>query len=284
MQGGRSAPSIRRRLSYRTPTLNPLGRLSRWRGTSPAARHSRNRQIENPMPKQKQKGPVSKPEQKKYIPSDADHKTVGEYFERRRSVDSAVTIAVSQDDAGRISGIRIEPNVGEYEDDSGAATVACARLALSTGIAGDQAARYLLGQIFGIERGGNDADFMRRTTEAALEIMAEMKPRDPAEGLLLAQMIATHNSIMTMHAKIRTNTSVELFQSDSGLWVTMERTYASQLEALARYRSQGKQKVPVVHKYVDQRDQSVEVAAENAQVNFPNPATGGGGKQEKASQ
>lgn len=85
----------------------------------------------------------------------------------------------------------------------------------------------------------------------------DLKPRDQAETLLVAQMGTVHMAIMNF-AKLLGN--VNSFQQQESLvssWTKLLRTYTTQIETLKRYRSGGEQKITVQHVNVNEGAQAI---------------------------
>jgi hypothetical protein len=85
-----------------------------------------------------------------------------------------------------------------------------------------------------------------------------LKPADEIEGMLAAQMVATHNAAMECfrRAMIREQTfegrREALNQANK-----LTRSYTTLLEALNRHRGKGQQKVTVEHVHVHQGGQAI---------------------------
>ena len=77
-----------------------------------------------------------------------------------------------------------------------------------------------------------------------------MRPRDEAEAMLIAQMIATHELAMTFARRLKRTENIPQQDSAVNGLTKLTRTYAAQMEALKRYRSGGEQKMTVQHVHV----------------------------------
>jgi hypothetical protein len=109
---------------------------------------------------------------------------------------------------------------------------------------------------------------------AALAAMHGIGPRDEAEALLAAQMVATHTAAMSALRRLKGAENIPQQDSNGNLAVKLLRTYALQLEALARYRGKGQQKVIVEHVHVHSGGQAIVGA-----VNSHTPPGGGGAEK-----
>jgi hypothetical protein len=105
---------------------------------------------------------------------------------------------------------------------------------------------------------------------AALAAMHGMTPKDEAEAMLVAQMLATHSAAMIALRRLKAAENIPQQDSNGNLAVKLLRTYAIQLEALARYRGKGQQTVRVEHVHVHSGGQAIVGAV----------ATGGRGTDE----
>jgi hypothetical protein len=84
-----------------------------------------------------------------------------------------------------------------------------------------------------------------------------MRPRDEAEAMLIAQMIATHELAMTFARRLKRIENIPQQDSAVNGLTKLTRTYAAQMEALKRYRSGGEQKMTVQHVHVAEGGQAI---------------------------
>ena len=80
-----------------------------------------------------------------------------------------------------------------------------------------------------------------------LSVVKGIEPRDQVEAMLAAQMAATHNAIMTFARRLAHVDTLAQQDSAERAYNKLARTFASQVEALKRYRSAGEQTVRVEH-------------------------------------
>ena len=78
-------------------------------------------------------------------------------------------------------------------------------------------------------------------------------PRDETEAMLAAQMVATHNLTMATARQVMDARGPEQDLA-STRYNKLARTYATQVEALKKYRSGGEQTVKVLHQHVTVND------------------------------
>ena len=104
-------------------------------------------------------------------------------------------------------------------------------------------------------------------------IVAGVAPRDTTEALLATQMAAIHNSVILMTTRLtRARTIAEQDSAERAL-NKLARTFALQVEGLARYRNGGRPKVVVEHVTVAGgdylMDNTVEQKPEPVQEQLP---------------
>ncbi|WP_247551697.1 hypothetical protein [Bradyrhizobium sp. 138] len=94
--------------------------------------------------------------------------------------------------------------------------------------------------------------------EGVLVGMLCMKPQDEFEGMLMAQMIGTHNAAMECHRRAMLPEQPFVGRSEALTQANkLSRTFATLLEALNRHRGKGQQKVTVEHVHVHAGGQAV---------------------------
>lgn len=99
----------------------------------------------------------------------------------------------------------------------------------------------------------NGADIIGNAIVAANALHAE----SPAEGMLIAQMIAVHNSAMEAMRRMHNVEMLEHFNSYSNQANKLMRTFTAQMEALKRYRQKASQTVRVDHVHVNEGGQAI---------------------------
>ena len=104
-------------------------------------------------------------------------------------------------------------------------------------------------------------------------LMLEMKPQDAFEGLLIAQMAATHNQAMDCLSRAEQTATVAHREMYLRFADRFLRTYTIQMEALSKHRRGGQQKVVVEHVHVHEGGQAFVGNIENHR--------GGGGDANK---
>ena len=103
----------------------------------------------------------------------------------------------------------------------------------------------LLKQLCNVGSHGKTAD--EKGLNFMLSVVKGIEPRDQVEAMLAAQMAATHNATMTFARRLAHVDTLAQQDSAERAYNKLARTFASQVEALKRYRSAGEQTVRVEH-------------------------------------
>jgi hypothetical protein len=112
------------------------------------------------------------------------------------------------------------------------------------------AADWLLGHLLNATHRDKSKPVDQATLNGALATLHGLAPRDEAEAMLCAQMIATHAGAMEMLRSAMQADYADHFERCSNFATKLLRTYTAQMEALKRYRSGGEQKMTVEHVHV----------------------------------
>jgi len=113
----------------------------------------------------------------------------------------------------------------------------------------------LLAQLANAATKGEIVD--ERQLNFMLTMVTGIEPRDQVEAMLAAQMAAVHNATMTFARRLNHVDNIPQQASAERAFNKLARTFASQLEALKRYRSTGKQTVRVEHVTVNEGGQAI---------------------------
>jgi hypothetical protein len=113
----------------------------------------------------------------------------------------------------------------------------------------------LIDQIITASSKGGTIDKPR--SEFALAVVQAIDPRDEVESMLAAQMAAVHMATMVMARRLNHAETIPQQDSAGSLLNKLARTYASQAEALKKYRTGGEQKITVQHVTVNDGGQAV---------------------------
>jgi hypothetical protein len=88
-------------------------------------------------------------------------------------------------------------------------------------------------------------------------VVKGVKPRDQVEAMLAAQMAAVHMTTMTFARRLAHVDNIPQQDSAERAFNKLTRTFATQMEALKRYRTGGEQKVTVRHVSVSEGGQAI---------------------------
>src|SRR5947208_5263640 len=92
----------------------------------------------------------------------------------------------------------------------------------------------------------------------AIAAMMGIKPADEMEGMLAAQMVATHNAAMECYRRAMIDEQTfEGRRENLNQANKLTRSYATLMEALNRHRGKGQQKVTVEHVHVHSGGQAI---------------------------
>jgi hypothetical protein len=95
-----------------------------------------------------------------------------------------------------------------------------------------------------------DANFM-------LSVVKGLQPKDQLEAMLATQMAAVHMATMTSARRLARAETISQLDSAERAFNKLTRTFATQLEALKRYRTGGEQKGTVQHVTVSEGGQAI---------------------------
>jgi hypothetical protein len=87
-------------------------------------------------------------------------------------------------------------------------------------------------------------DYLETLKNITIE-MQGIAPKDQIEGMLAAQMIATHHAAMNCYRIAAKSEMIDSMNIAFNSANKLLRTYAMQMEALNRYRGKGQQKITV---------------------------------------
>jgi hypothetical protein len=104
-------------------------------------------------------------------------------------------------------------------------------------------------------RGGQEIDEV--AFNFMLSVIQGVQPRDQLEAMLAAQMAAVHVASMTFARRLRHVENIAQQDSAERAFNKLTRTFATQMEALKRYRTGGEQKVTVQHVSVAEGGQAI---------------------------
>jgi hypothetical protein len=111
-----------------------------------------------------------------------------------------------------------------------------------------------LAQLTNVGSQGREPD--ERGMNFMLSIVKGVEPKDQVEAMLASQMAAVHMATMTFARRLAHVDNIAQQDSAERAFNKLARTFATQIEALKRYRTGGEQKVTVRHVTVN-ADQAV---------------------------
>jgi hypothetical protein len=103
-----------------------------------------------------------------------------------------------------------------------------------------------------------EAERTHRQQSASLSLLAGVEPKDELEGMLAAQLLASHNAAMECYRRAMiSEQTFEGRKENLNQANKLSRTHATLLEALNRHRGKGQQKVTVEHVHVHEGGQVI---------------------------
>ena len=105
--------------------------------------------------------------------------------------------------------------------------------------------------------GGRGQDINERGLNFMLSVIKGTEPRNQLEAMLAAQMAAVHMASMTFAGRLAHVDDMPQQDSAERAFNKLTRTFATQMEALNRYRTGGEQKVTVQHVSVAEGGQAI---------------------------
>ena len=103
-----------------------------------------------------------------------------------------------------------------------------------------------------------DPDTRQRQLTATVGALAGIDPRDELEGMMAAQLLASHNAAMECYRRAMIpDQSREGRRENLDQANRLSRTFAALVESLNRHRGKGQQKVTVEHVHVHAGGQAV---------------------------
>ena len=113
----------------------------------------------------------------------------------------------------------------------------------------------------------SNEEMRQQQYQAALTAMMGIKPADEIEGMMAAQMVATHEAAMECFRRAMLGEqSFEGRRENLNQANKLVRSYATLIEALNRHRGKGQQRVTVEHVHVHQGGQAIVGAIQGGGV------------------
>ncbi len=176
---------------------------------------------------------------------EAEANALRELGQRQREARPAPRAKVG---AGKDGGVTLEI---DHEDEA----VGMLLLANAFGCASANALSSILNQLVQVAATGQKPS--QQAMDFLIATASEIKPRDPVESMLAIQMAAAHLAVIRhsrMLAHVETLPQLEVQERTVN---KLMRTFATQTEALRKYRSGGQQHVEVRHVHVNEGGQAI---------------------------
>ena len=204
----------------------------------------------------------SAPSPTPYTPSDREVQAARRVMERRAltAPPPSFNIEVAAPNCVNISADHQDPAINYF------------LLADAFGTGDYELADGLLKQLAGASRLGKTVT--KQELDFMLCLVRGLNPRDETEALLACQMAAIHNATMVAASRLNRVETVPQQDSASNMLNKLARTFASQVEALKKYRSAGEQTIKVQHVTVNDGGQAI----------VGNVSRGGGGTDKNGGQ
>jgi len=98
----------------------------------------------------------------------------------------------------------------------------------------------------------------QKSMKKFFKAMAELKPRNGFEGMLISQMICVYESAMAcFEVANRNKQHPDIFIKRQNQGVKLMRLYSQLLETLDKHRNKGKQKMTVEHVHINKGGQAI---------------------------
>lgn len=129
----------------------------------------------------------------------------------------------------------------------------------TTGMASPLAGVHLLSQVMGAqpEQGCKAPSNGLEALNRQAELLHSIGPKDGLEGLLAAQMVASHNMSMEFSRRAMASSDPKAIDLNINRATKLQRAFVAQTEALNKLRRGGKQTIQVQHVNVGQGGQAV---------------------------
>jgi hypothetical protein len=192
------------------------------------------------MKTKKRKSDAGKPS---YQPSAQEQTAIRKYLDRKAAETAPRMKVLNDGENPRISPDHPEEAIGHV------------LLIEALGGADQDFVNALLGQLANAGSQGGQID--ERGLNFMLSVVKGIHPKDQVEAMLAAQMAAIHMATMTFARRLQHVNNIPQQDSAERAFNKLARTFATQMEALKRYRTGGEQKVTVQHVSVQEGGQAI---------------------------
>ena len=179
---------------------------------------------------------------KPYDPTPGERSAIEAHFDRRRRQKPLPRVKLSVSDG-----------VGAISPDHADKAAGMSLLMEALGTADESFLEGLLQQLAMVA--GPEGD--ERGLNFMIALVKGVEPRDQVEAMLAAQMAAVHSATMTFARRLNHAQNVQQQDSAERTLNKLARTFATQVEALKRYRSAGEQTVRVEHVTVNEGGRAI---------------------------
>ena len=179
---------------------------------------------------------------KSYEPTPGEQSALEAHFDRRRRQKPLPRVKLS-----------VSNGVGAISPDHADKAAGMSLLMEALGTADENFLEGLLQQLAMVA--GPEGD--ERGLNFMIALVKGVEPKDQVEAMLATQMAAVHNATMTFARRLNRAENVQQQDSAERILNKLARTFATQIEALKRYRSAGEQTVRVEHVTVNQGGQAI---------------------------
>lgn len=181
---------------------------------------------------------------KPYQPSQSERDAVGRYFEDRDNKPTLPKLSTEVvDGVGQISVDHPDPATGFM------------LLQSAMGTTNSEFFDGLITQM--LNAGGAGQGAKDNNLNFMLSVVADIQPKDHLEAMLATQMAAVHMATMTFSRRLASVETIPQQDSAERALNKLARTFATQMEALKKYRTGGEQKMTVEHVTVNEGGQAI---------------------------
>jgi hypothetical protein len=179
-----------------------------------------------------------------YEPTPQERAAMEAHFARKKEKPPAPRMKISE-----------KAGVAQISPDHACPSVGLTLLMKALGTTDADFLDALLGQLADAGRQGREVD--ERGLNFMLSVVKGIAPKDQLETMLAAQMAAVHMATMTFARRLNHVENIPQQDSAERAFNKLARTFATQLEALKRYRTGGEQRVTVKHVTVNEGGRAI---------------------------
>ena len=180
-----------------------------------------------------------------YTPTEAEWRALEGYFERMKQQVTCPRLKVKKKDGRAVA-------VGP---DHSNVRIGSLLLMRAMGTASFEFMNGILKDVINVASQGKQPD--ECGMNFVLSVIRGVQPRDEVEAMLAAQMAAVHMATMTFARRLAHVENIAQQDSAERAFNKLARTFATQMEALKRYRTGGEQRVTVHHVSVGDGGQAI---------------------------